>query len=110
MDNYALPPVDPTVAISPKQVQNWLGIELNPAEIAEILQRLEFKTEIKDGTVHATAPDHRLDIGTGVIGVADLLEEIARVYGYERIPETRMSDELPPQIGNPTLEHGGACA
>jgi phenylalanyl-tRNA synthetase beta chain len=33
------------------------------------------------------------------------LEEIARVYGYERIPETRLSDELPPQMGNPTLEH-----
>ena len=104
VDNYALPPVDPTVEIDPKQVQNWLGIELNPVEIAEILQRLEFKTEIKDGTVHATVPDHRLDIGSGVIGVADLLEEIARVYGYERIPETRMSDELPPQIGNPALD------
>lgn len=101
VDNYALPAVDPTLEISPKQVKNWLGIELSPVEMVEILQRLEFKTEIKDGTVRATAPDHRLDIGTGVIGVADLLEEIARVYGYERIPETRMSDELPPQIGNP---------
>ncbi len=37
VDNYALPAVDPTVEISPKQVQNWLGIELNPAEIAQIL-------------------------------------------------------------------------
>jgi phenylalanyl-tRNA synthetase beta chain len=36
--------------------------------------------------------------------VADLMEEIARVYGYERIPSTRLADELPPQKGNPALE------
>ena len=39
--------------------------------------------------MHAQTPDHRLDIGEGVIGVADLMEEIARIYGYDRIPETR---------------------
>jgi len=105
VDNYALPVIDPTVEIGPSQVKDWLGIELTAPEIADILQRLEFKTEVKDGIVHATAPDHRLDIGTGVVGVADLLEEIARIYGYERIPETRMSDELPPQVGNPALEN-----
>jgi phenylalanyl-tRNA synthetase beta chain len=32
------------------------------------------------------------------------MEEIARVYGYRRIPETRMADELPPQRGNPDQE------
>ncbi len=47
--------------------------------------------------VRATTPDHRRDIGQGVIGVADLMEEIARVYGYERIPATCLADELPPQ-------------
>jgi phenylalanyl-tRNA synthetase beta chain len=104
VDNYALPAIDPIVEITPAQVHKWLGIDLSLAEIAAILQRLEFKTEIKGEYVRATTPDHRLDIGTGVVGVADLLEEIARVYGYERIPETRMSDELPPQIGNPRLE------
>jgi phenylalanyl-tRNA synthetase beta chain len=32
------------------------------------------------------------------------MEEIARIYGYERIPETRLADPLPPQRGNPSLE------
>ncbi|HVM73223.1 MAG TPA: hypothetical protein VMT91_15770, partial [Anaerolineales bacterium] len=50
------------------------------------------------------APDHRLDIGEGVTGQADVIEEIARIYGYDRIPETRMADRLPAQIGNPLLE------
>jgi phenylalanyl-tRNA synthetase beta chain len=104
VDNYPLPPVDPVVQVTPGDVRRWLGIQLAPAEIAELLQRLEFKVEIDGENVRARTPDHRLDIGTGAIGMADLLEEIARVYGYERIPETRMADELPPQRGNPELE------
>ncbi len=36
--------------------------------------------------------------------MADLMEEIARIYGYDRIPETRLSDALPPQRGNPALQ------
>jgi len=32
------------------------------------------------------------------------MEEIARIHGYERIPETRLSDELPPQRNNRDLE------
>jgi phenylalanyl-tRNA synthetase beta chain len=39
-----------------------------------------------------------------VVGRADLVEEIARIYGYERIPEAQMADTLPPQRGNPDLE------
>src|SRR6185295_8772631 len=50
------------------------------------------------------APDHRLDIGTAVVGKADLIEEIARIYGYERIPETLIADDMPPQRGNRALE------
>jgi phenylalanyl-tRNA synthetase beta chain len=104
LDNYPLPPSDAIVEVTPEQVMRWLGIELSPDQIAEILNRLEFKVEISGDQVRATTPDHRLDIGRGVIGVADLMEEIARVYGYERIPETRMADELPHQLGNPEME------
>jgi phenylalanyl-tRNA synthetase beta chain len=105
VDEYPLPPVDPTVEVAPADAKRWLGIDLSPAEMADILSRLEFQVEVHGQTVRATCPDHRLDIGEGVIGVADLMEEVARIYGYERIPETRMSDELPPQLGNPYLEH-----
>ncbi|HSQ25528.1 MAG TPA: phenylalanine--tRNA ligase subunit beta [Anaerolineales bacterium] len=104
VDHYPLPPQDPMVEINSQDVLRWLGISLNLQEIAEILNRLEFKTEIAGDVVRATTPDHRLDIGEGMTGKADVLEEIARIYGYERIPETRMADELPPQKGNLFLE------
>jgi phenylalanyl-tRNA synthetase beta chain len=104
VDNYPLPWHDPTIQINPADVKRWLGIHLTVEEILDILKRLEFKVEINNQEVRATAPDHRLDIGEEVIGVADLMEEIARIYGYERIPETRLSDELPPQRNNRDLE------
>lgn len=104
VDNYPLPPKAPTVELSLTDVQRWLGISLSLDEIADILRRLEFNVEVGAELLRATAPDHRLDIGEGIAGKADLIEEIARVYGYERIPETRLADELPPQRGNLELE------
>ena len=104
VDNYPLPPLPPTVAFTLADVERWLGIELTVAEITDILRRLEFAVDVEGDRVRATAPDHRLDIGEGVIGQADVMEEIARVYGYDRIPETRMADALPPQRGNLLLE------
>jgi len=103
VDNYPLPITDPVVEVSETDVKRWLGIDIPAAKMAELLGRLEFKTEVKGNVVTATCPDHRLDINEGVVGRADLVEEIARVYGYENIPEERFADTLPPQIGNPVL-------
>lgn len=104
VDEYPLPANDPTVEITPAEVQRLLGVRLSAEEIAALLRRLEFQVEVQGETVRAVTPDHRLDIGEGVTGSADLVEEIARVYGYDRVPETRLADELPYQRGNPALE------
>lgn len=107
VDAYPLPPADPVVEVTTEDVRRWLGIDLSTEEILEILESLEFACEVKEKTpprIAAKTPPHRLDIGTGVVGKADLMEEIARVYGYDRVPETRMADALPPQRGNNALE------
>ncbi len=104
VDNYPLPLHDPTVEITSQDVKRWLGIDLSLDEIAHILYRLQFSVEIEGDVLRATTPDHRLDIGEGIIGKADLIEEIARIYGYERIPETRIRDELPPQLSDRLME------
>jgi len=100
VDNYPLPPADPLVTISVQDVERKLGVRLTSQQIAGILTRLEFECKIDGDHVLAQTPPHRLDIGTGVIGKADLMEEIARIYSYNNIPETNLADELPPQRNN----------
>jgi phenylalanyl-tRNA synthetase beta chain len=104
VDEYPLKPKDPTVTVTPRDVKRLIGIDLTADEIAGLLRRLEFECTIEDDAVQAKTPPHRLDIGEGIVGVADVIEEVARSYGYDRIPETRMADTLPPQIGNPDYE------
>ena len=104
VDAYPLPPKDAVVEITVNDVKRWLGIDLTLEEISNLLSRLEFKCEVMSNEVRVTAPNHRMDIGEGVVGVADVLEEVARSYGYDNIPTTTMADALPPQVGNPIHE------
>lgn len=103
VDSYPLLQVDPTVEIKPEDIRRWLGISIGADQVADILRRLEFQVKVEGEIVRATAPDHRLDIGEGIVGVADVMEEVARIYGYDRIPETQISDTIPPQYSNPSL-------
>jgi phenylalanyl-tRNA synthetase beta chain len=105
VDDYPLPAKDPTIEVAPGDVKRWLGVEVPITQMKSMLERLEFNCVIKDeNTLSVTVPDHRIDISEGITGKADIIEEIARVYGYDNIPETRMADELPPQLGNPALD------
>ena len=104
VDAYPLKPKDSVVEVTPKEVKRLLGIELTVEQIAELLSRLEFKCEITNHQLQVTAPAHRMDIDEGVVGLADVLEEVARSYGFDKIPTTTISDALPPQAGNPVHE------
>jgi len=104
VDEYPLEPKDSVIDLTPKDVKRLLGIDLTTEEIAALLARLEFKCKITEHGLRVTAPPHRMDIGEGIVGLADVLEEVARGYGYDNIPVTTMADALPPQIGNPVHE------
>ncbi|NOR82612.1 MAG: phenylalanine--tRNA ligase subunit beta [Ardenticatenales bacterium] len=100
VDNYPDPPEPVVATVTPAQIKRWLGIHIDQKEVVAILEALQFQCQIKGGAIHATVPDHRLDISTGLTGTADLIEEISRIYGYGKIPETEMSDPLPPLRAN----------
>lgn len=104
VDAYPLVQIDPEVQLSLADVEKLLGIHLNLQEIKELLEGLEFTCRVEDEKIFVKTPPHRLDIGEGVIGRADLMEEIVRLYGYDKVPMTRMADELPPQRSIPMLE------
>jgi len=61
-----------------------LGTSLNTGEIAGALERLDFEVDRSDSIVTVTVPTRRPDIAIE----EDLVEEVARLIGYERIPST----------------------
>lgn len=107
-DYYPNPPQAVIVDLPQAEVTRLLGIELTLAEIKRILAALEFQVEeiqAATPTLRVTGPDHRLDISAEpTTGRADLIEEIARIYGYDRLPVSEITDELPPQRNNPAFE------
>lgn len=104
VDEYPLQPKDSVVDVTSRDVKRLLGIDLTIEKISELLTHLEFKCEVASDKLRVTAPQHRMDIEEGVVGLADVLEEVARSYGFDNIPTTTMADALPPQKGNPVHE------
>ena len=104
LDAYPLPPQDPVVALTEEEIISRLGAEISLEEAANILTRLGFTCTLQNGQLTAKTPPIRLDIGEGLIGKASLMEEIARIYGYERIPSKRLAVELPAPVFDTKLE------
>jgi phenylalanyl-tRNA synthetase beta chain len=104
-DCYPRPHVPPVIRLSMADVRRVLGVAPEREAVQALLGALDFRCEaVGPDALRVTAPDYRLDIGEGLVGVADLLEEIARLTGYDRMPGTEMADTLPPQRNNLTVE------
>ena len=103
-DTYPAPPSPKTITLRAGEVTRILGMAFSPADMTRILTSLEFgcttHRENGDTCLEVAVPSHRLDVSEP----ADLIEEIARIYGYDEIPTTLIRDVLPPQRSQPHLE------
>jgi phenylalanyl-tRNA synthetase beta chain len=103
-DTYPLVPPAKTLTLRLAEVKRLLGMEFPLPQVQRILTSLEFTCTVpaksSEPALAVTVPSHRLDVSIP----ADLIEEIARIHGYEAIPETLMQDVLPPQRSQPLRE------
>lgn len=75
---------DWTVAINTQVVNRRLGTEISNEEMEDILRKLRFGYEANGDDITVTIPTRRGDITI----FEDMLEEIARIYGYDHLPYT----------------------
>jgi phenylalanyl-tRNA synthetase beta chain len=67
-----------------------LGIQLDEAVVAEIFRKLGFEYKSSNGVFEITPPSYRFDIAIE----EDLIEEVARLHGYDNIPATAPHADL----------------
>lgn len=79
------------VSLRASRLERVLGAAIPAAEVTEILTRLDLNVEITAEGWKVTAPSFRFDIAIE----PDLIEEVARIYGYENLPSASLSAETP---------------
>jgi phenylalanyl-tRNA synthetase beta chain len=105
IDAYPKPAMPIHIGLPMGQVERLLGVPISAEEAASILTRLQFKVRVDHDMLDVDVPDHRTDISRGEAGIADLCEEIGRIYGYDRLPNTLIDDDTPAQHNNDELGH-----
>ncbi len=83
-------PVREQVVLRRERLDRVLGHSIDDAQVTEILQRLGLDVSFENGEWQANAPSYRFDIAIE----EDLIEEVARVYGYNNIPNNAPTGSL----------------
>ena len=85
IDQYPQPLTIEPIALSAIKTSRFLGIKVSPENVVDISRRLGLTAAIKErDLVEITPPSFRRDLTRTV----DLMEEVARLVGYDRIPVT----------------------
>ena len=80
-----------TIVLRRSRLAHLLGLEIDAAEVTQILESLQLEVAPTADGWSVTAPSHRFDIEYEV----DLIEEVARIHGYDSIPETTLAAQSP---------------
>jgi phenylalanyl-tRNA synthetase beta chain len=90
-DVYPDPQKPITIEVGADRIERVLGVSVELGEAANILGRLRFKVEKTNRLLRAQPPEFRLDCSIP----EDLIEEIGRIYGYDRVPSTLPGARVP---------------
>jgi len=85
VDAYPRRPQPREVTMRLSRLSRLLGIDVPQDEVFRILSALQFEPRLRDGSMVCTVPTWRSDLEREV----DLIEEIARVHGYDKVPTRR---------------------
>lgn len=100
VDSYPLPVITEPLDLTRREIERLLGTSIPDAEVERVLSALGFSLEETPWGWKVTPPATRLDIQDGP---ADLIEEIARMAGYNHLPERLAAFELPVPTGHQQL-------
>ena len=83
MTDWSSPPPPPvSIKLRTERIKQFLGLDMKESTAADLLRKLGCEIGMGTGQLLVTIPSWRLDLTME----ADLLEEIARLYGYDLIP------------------------
>ena len=97
LDVYPSPREAIELRLTPSAVRRVLGVELTLVQMRSVLGRLGFNCREDGHALLVRSPEHRTDIRIP----ADVAEEVARLIGYDTIPETTMAGRLPEHAPQP---------
>ncbi len=115
IDVFAAQPEPRVIIMRPARINKVLGTDISAARMIEVLRGLELGVVEAGDVLHVTVPTFRADL----LEEQDLVEEIARIHGYEHIPSTvpgniKVSGRLAPEMAFETkvrdlLTAAGMC-
>jgi phenylalanyl-tRNA synthetase beta chain len=90
-DVYAQPEQARVVRTSIDRIGDVMGRDYSGKEAVRTLESLGFSVSEEDGSLTVTVPSHRRDVSLP----EDIVEEVARITGYDSIPETLPTGSMP---------------
>jgi phenylalanyl-tRNA synthetase beta chain len=97
VDEYPVPFTPVSITFSPEKAGRVLGTEIGREEMTRILESLSMKVTAEAGALRVLTPPHRHDLASD----ADIIEEVARVHGYENIATELPKAEVTARVASP---------
>ncbi len=100
VDAYPVISAPVHVSLARKRIAQVLGVDPSEEKVVKSLEALGFTVESKTDRFEIGVPYWRRD----VLGPDDIVEEVARMVGYETIPAAPLAGRVPPGVPQPIRE------